>query len=328
MQRCMHSFHVLAGCCCCCWMPMLPPCLPHPRELVPFCPCAAWRQSVEDELYDVYTYYAHLGKVVHHEDKLAMNLHQFSKVAAVSNCGLTPEHEEELFLLVADRAMAYHFDAHNRPSEPLIFFLEFIETVCRLAAAKYEWRPPENPDEADDPIEQPEVLKSVALANISELPTATIYNVGPTAKTSKPATIPGWSTRDASSATVSRSTSPHRGRPGNAHGGPGSLPGSGDASRAQSASPGRPGSLSPGAPAHPATPAAVSGAAEPGEYVEPAPLCELGPQPSDVVLYCVIKTFLFLDLLPNARHYNMSGSIKSKQRAQLGRIISQDFWLK
>ncbi|GFH17779.1 hypothetical protein HaLaN_14480, partial [Haematococcus lacustris] len=155
--------------------------------------------------------------VVHHEDKLAMNLHQFSKVAAVSNCGLTPEHEEELFLLVADRAMcdqgvtkaqqtirhgaAYHFDAHNRPSEPLIFFLEFIETLCRLAAAKYEWRPPENPDEADDPIEQPEVLKSVALANISELPTATIYNVGPTAKISKPATIPGWSTRDASSAT-------------------------------------------------------------------------------------------------------------------------------
>ncbi|GFH08675.1 uncharacterized protein HaLaN_03674 [Haematococcus lacustris] len=98
---------------------------------------------------------------------------------------------------------------------PVTFFLEFIETVCRLAAAKYEWRPPENPDEADDPIEQPEVLKSVALANISELPTATIYN-----------------------------------------------------------------------------------------------------------------TFLFLDLLPNARHYNMSGSIKSKQRAQLGRIISQDFWLK
>ncbi len=39
------------------------------------------------------------------------------------------------------------------------------EAVCRLAAARYDWRPPEHPDEADDDIEQPESLRTVELAN-------------------------------------------------------------------------------------------------------------------------------------------------------------------
>jgi hypothetical protein len=99
-----------------------------------------------------------------------------------------------------------------------IFFTEFLEALCRLAAAKYDWRPPETPDDDDD-IEQPESLRHVALANITELPSANVYGIGPTAPLNPPASEKGRS-----KSPEGRSSSPEaggrRGRPRSPAGAP------------------------------------------------------------------------------------------------------------
>lgn len=53
---------------------------------------------------------------------------------------------------------------------------------------------------------------------------------------------------------------------------------------------------------------------------------ELGPQPPDIVLYTLIKTFIVYNMLPSAKRNNISGSRKSKARAQ-GRSVADEVWL-
>lgn len=58
--------------------------------------------------------------------------------------------------------LAYHYDGEGSLREEFLTFPVFPEALCRLAAQKYEWRPPESMEEADDDIEQPEALRRVS----------------------------------------------------------------------------------------------------------------------------------------------------------------------
>ncbi len=149
------------------------------------CPCAH-TQSFETQFLEIFNYYASLGQVRIIDDKLTLVRAQFNKLARATGIASSPSHPllteqaEDCFMAVADRVTNYYADYPHR--EHFITFPEFPEVVCRLAAVKYDWRPPDCPDDGEDDIAQPEALRAVPLANIYELPTANHYGVGPTAK--------------------------------------------------------------------------------------------------------------------------------------------------
>jgi hypothetical protein len=149
------------------------------------CPCAH-TQSFETQFLEIFNYYASLGQVRIIDDKLTLVRAQFNKLARATGIASSPSHPllteqaEDCFMAVADRVTNYYADYSHR--EHFITFPEFPEVVCRLAAVKYDWRPPDCPDDGEDDIAQPEALRAVPLANIYELPTANHYGVGPTAK--------------------------------------------------------------------------------------------------------------------------------------------------
>lgn len=127
------------------------------------------------------------------------------------------------------------------------------------APGRFEWRPPEGPEEADEDIEQPEALRAVPLANISELPNANHYGVGPTAK------LPAAAAAAAARTSVSGGPRP-----------PALRPRSGVAAL-------RPGSARAQGPQERGSEVGDGG----GSVL--ACVSELGPQPADVVLYTIIK---------------------------------------
>lgn len=203
------------------------------------------------------------------------------------------------------------------PAPPCSTFPEFPEAVCRLAATKYEWRPPENPDDAaDDDIEQPEALRNIDLANISELPNANHYGVGPTAKPPPP---PSPShTSGPGSERQSRPASAVSARSGRQR------------SASPSRSPSRPGTARKPSPSPSPTrmpwESANADKYDDDDCTRKPVVSPLGPQPPDVVLYTLIKTFVLNDLLPNAKRSNISGSVRNKQRSQ-ERTAPSDVWL-
>lgn len=108
--------------------------------------------SHEEQLSYIFNFYGQLGKVVWLDDKLTMNEKQFHKLAIETGVseGLGDE-IKELFRRMSDKVEYSGEAASNHPTD-FLYFDVFPEACIRLAALRYEWRPPENMEDAEEEI--------------------------------------------------------------------------------------------------------------------------------------------------------------------------------
>eukprot|EP00798_Chlamydomonas_sp_ICE-L_P031751 gene31751-6949_t len=196
-------------------------------------------KDLENEFLDIYKFYSSLGGLHIYNDRQCMTKKQLIKSGF-----LYEDQVEEVFKMMSERA-AVHDDYHGSTLLEYVSFDLFPETICRLAAAKYEWRPPENNDEADEEVELPETLKKSLLV-----------------------------AREDSLKNKPRRSNPIR---------------------------------------------SFDTTSLTNEV--------LGAKPTDKVLFIMIKTYVFIDLLNNARRTKTAGSVLGHQRAA-GRSTPASVWMK
>jgi len=151
-------------------------------------------QAVEDDLLEIYNFYAHLGHTHIHRGKLAMTAVQFSKLAM--ELGFCPDDTavDDAFLFVADRTM--HIGENG---DTFIFFNSFPEALLRLGAVCYDWKVPLTDEELDVPMSIPLILSQARSASLTSSP-------DPSASCSRPSSGRPW-LRGSPSAARPRSSS-------------------------------------------------------------------------------------------------------------------------
>eukprot|EP00198_Chlamydomonas_reinhardtii_P011414 XP_001700751.1 flagellar associated protein [Chlamydomonas reinhardtii] len=106
----------------------------------------------ETTLAEIFNFYAQLGQVVWLDNCLTMNERQFVKLACETGVlEASVEETREAFRKVSDKTEFGSEEAANHPL-PFIYFEQFPEAVLRLAALRYEWRPPENLEDAEEEL--------------------------------------------------------------------------------------------------------------------------------------------------------------------------------
>ncbi|KAG2445056.1 hypothetical protein HYH02_008924 [Chlamydomonas schloesseri] len=106
----------------------------------------------ETTLAEIFNFYAQLGQVVWLDNRLSMNERQFIKLACETGVlEASAEDTREVFRKVSDKTEFNSEASANHPF-PFIYFEQFPEAVMRLAALRYEWRPPENLEDAEEEL--------------------------------------------------------------------------------------------------------------------------------------------------------------------------------
>ncbi|GLC38864.1 hypothetical protein PLESTM_000788200 [Pleodorina starrii] len=106
----------------------------------------------ETPLAEIFNFYGQLGQVVWLDSRLTLNERQFVKLAGETGVpeGSTDD-LREVFRKLSDKTEFASEAASNHP-HPYINFEQFPEAVLRLAALRYEWRPPENLEDAEEEL--------------------------------------------------------------------------------------------------------------------------------------------------------------------------------
>ncbi|KAG2496058.1 hypothetical protein HYH03_005977 [Edaphochlamys debaryana] len=118
------------------------------------CHNAAIKAVADEEtiLAEIFNFYAQLGQVVWLDSRLTMNEKQFIKLALETGVGdIFVDEIKEVFRKLSDKTEFASEAASNHP-HPYINFEQFPEAVMRLAALRYEWRPPENMEDAEEEL--------------------------------------------------------------------------------------------------------------------------------------------------------------------------------
>ncbi|GFR44536.1 hypothetical protein Agub_g5806 [Astrephomene gubernaculifera] len=106
----------------------------------------------EASLAEIFNFYGHLGQVVWLDSRLTMNEKQFIKLACETGVSESSVDDmKEVFRKLSDKTEFASETAVRHPS-PYINFEQFPEAVLRLAALRYEWRPPENLEDAEEEL--------------------------------------------------------------------------------------------------------------------------------------------------------------------------------
>ncbi|KAG2430866.1 hypothetical protein HXX76_009840 [Chlamydomonas incerta] len=106
----------------------------------------------ETTLAEIFNFYAQLGQVIWLDNRLTMNERQFIKLACETGVlEASAEDTREVFRKVSDKTEFGSEESANHPF-PFIYFEQFPEAVLRLAALRYEWRPPENLEDAEEEL--------------------------------------------------------------------------------------------------------------------------------------------------------------------------------
>ncbi|EFJ46281.1 hypothetical protein VOLCADRAFT_118141 [Volvox carteri f. nagariensis] len=106
----------------------------------------------ETALAEIFNFYGQLGQVVWLDSRLTMNEKQFIKLACETGVSESSTNDmREVFQKLSDKTEFASEAASNHP-HPYINFEQFPEAVLRLAALRYEWRPPENLEDAEEEL--------------------------------------------------------------------------------------------------------------------------------------------------------------------------------
>ncbi|GLI71494.1 hypothetical protein VaNZ11_016709 [Volvox africanus] len=106
----------------------------------------------ETALAEIFNFYGQLGQVVWLDSRLTMNEKQFVKLALETGVPESSTNDmREVFQKLSDKTEFASEAASNHP-HPYINFEQFPEAVLRLAALRYEWRPPENLEDAEEEL--------------------------------------------------------------------------------------------------------------------------------------------------------------------------------
>ncbi|KXZ46150.1 hypothetical protein GPECTOR_46g219 [Gonium pectorale] len=106
----------------------------------------------EGKLAEIFNFYGQLGQVVWLDHRLTMNEKQFIKLAGETGIpDAAMDEVKEVFRKISDKT-EFASDASANHPHPYINFEQFPEAILRLAALRYEWRPPENLDDAEEEI--------------------------------------------------------------------------------------------------------------------------------------------------------------------------------
>lgn len=105
-------------------------------------------QVAEPDLHDIYTFYAHLGRMVMRGQRITLGLGQFMKFAKDTGCVENPDdHSPQGFIMSTAQAEVVFTQVCNAQIKQTLegdhrfFFEGFLETLIRLACIKYGWQP-------------------------------------------------------------------------------------------------------------------------------------------------------------------------------------------
>jgi hypothetical protein len=103
-------------------------------------------QVAEPDLHDIFTFYAHLGRLVMRGTRVTLGLHQFMKFAKDTGCVDNPEdHSPQGFIMSSAQAEVVFTQVANSEirvtceGDHRFYFEGFLETLIRLACIKYGW---------------------------------------------------------------------------------------------------------------------------------------------------------------------------------------------